>query len=76
VKAIHVKPETEQKLGPRYVLLSVAQAAQRLRISRRQYYKLAAMGRVPKPTKICGNVSVPAEEIDELIAAALAKRNS
>ena len=56
------------------ILLSIPQAAKRLTISRRQYYKLAARGVLPKPSKICGVSRVPLAEVDAVIAAHLAAR--
>ena len=67
---------TEQKSGERFVLLSVAEAAKRLRISRRAYYYKAQTGEVPKPANVCGKSSVPEHEIDAVIAKALAARGT
>ena len=55
------------------VLLSVPQAARLLTISRRQYYKLAARGELPRPAKICGVSRVAKRDIDAVIARTFAK---
>ncbi len=55
-------------------LLSVAEAAKRLTISRRQYYKLLQRGEVPVPANIFGVKRVPMHEVDAIIAAKLAAR--
>ena len=58
------------------ILLSIPQAAARMTISRRQYYRLAQRDEVPRPVTMFGVTRVPQDEIDALIEARLAARKT